>query len=92
MNKLLVKTKLELIVNVDTTKNYCYHLHHDNNGKFSVAFCYEGVSGWYPAVANGKPIVFNSEEKGQKLVDAQNRLLGRSDIDVAKITLSSMAL
>ena len=81
--------KLEPIVNVDTTKNYCYHLM-PNNGKFSVAICYEGVSGWYPAVANGKPIVLNSEEKGRKLVDAQNRLLGKSDIDIARITLSSM--
>ena len=84
------KEKLNPVVGVDTSKNYCYHLAHNDNGTFSVAICYEGVSGWFNAVANGKPIVFNSEEKGQKLVDAQNKLLGKAVIDVTKITLSSM--
>ena len=86
----LTKEKLNPVVRVDTSKNYCYHLAHNDNGTFSVGICYEGVTGWYNAVANEKPIVFDSEKKGQKLVDSQNKLLGRSYIDVAKITLSSM--
>jgi hypothetical protein len=86
----LIKEKLNPVVGVDTSKNYCYHLAHNDNGTFSVAICYEGVNGWFNAVANGKAIVFDSEKKGQKLVDSQNKLLGKAVIDVAKITLSSM--
>ena len=85
------KEKLNPVVGVDTSKNYCYHLVHNDNGTFTVAICYEGVNGWFNAVNyNGKGVDFDNEEKGQKFVDAQNKLLGRAVIDVTKITLSSM--
>ena len=79
---------------IDKTKNYCFHLNPWlSNTMFQVVIVSEGGDGYFVAVNNnGKGIDFNNEEKGQKFVDAQNQLLGKSKIDCAKIVCATMFL